>query len=92
MAAKTTQPTVSTNDAEALDRIVASIVAARGTKNTVSLSTFLADKAADSTRGIARIGAGFAAGAENASLAFVAERERQTRRTAAAILAAARAA
>ena len=90
MAAKTVN-TVETDNAE-LDRVVAAIVAARGTKNTASLSTFLADKAADSTHGIARIGAGFAAGVENASFAFAAERERQTRRTAAAILAAARAA
>ena len=35
---------------------------------------------------------GFAAGVENAAFSFAAERERQTRRTAAAILAAARAA
>lgn len=92
MAAKTTQPTVSTNDAAELDRIVASIVAARGTKSAFSLSGLLADKAADSTRGVARIAAGFTAGAENAAFSFAAERERQTRRTAAAILAAARAA
>ena len=83
--------TVETDSAE-LDRIVAAITASRGTKNGFSLSGFLADKAADSTRGVARIGAGFAAGVENAAFSFAAERERQTRRTAAAILAAARAA
>ena len=83
--------TVETDSAE-LDRICAAITAARGTKSAFSLSGFLSDKAADSTRGVARIGAGFAAGVENAAFSFAAERERQTRRTAAAILAAARAA
>ena len=91
MVAKTTQP-VASNDSEELDRICAAITASRGTKSAFSLSGLLADKAADSTRGLARIGAGFSAGIENAAFSFQAERERQTRRTAAAILAAARAA
>ena len=53
--------------------------------------TALADKVADSGRGISRIGAGFSAATENAALSYEAERLRQTRRTAARILADAKA-
>lgn len=82
--------TVVSNDAE-VDRIVAALVAARGTKRpALGISQALADLAADSGRGISRIGAGFAAATENASLAFQTERDRQTRRTAEALLAASR--
>ena len=84
--------TVETSAAE-LDRVIAALVASRGVKTQrPSLSAFLADKVADSGRGLARIGAGFTAAAENAALAFEQERERQTRRTAQTILAAAHAA
>ena len=88
MAAKNTP--VSNSDAE-VDRIVAALVAARGTKKpALGISQALADFAADSGRGISRIGAGFAAATENAALAFQTERDRQTRRTAEALLAASR--
>lgn len=87
MAANT--KTVSTETE--VDRIVAALVAARGTKKpALGISQALADLAADSGRGISRIGAGFAAATENASLAFQTERDRQTRRTAEALLAASR--
>ena len=88
MAAKNS--TVVSNESE-VDRIVAALVAARGTKKpALGISQALADLAADSGRGISRIGAGFAAASENAALAFQTERERQTRRTAEALLAASR--
>ena len=88
MAAKNS--TVVSNETE-VDRIVAALVAARGAKKpSLGLAETLADMAADSGRGLSRIGAGFAAATENAALAFQAERERQTRRTAEALLAAAR--
>ena len=88
MAAKNS--TVVSNESE-VDRIVAALVAARGTKKpALGISQALADLAADSGRGISRIGAGFAAASENASLAFQTERDRQTRRTAEALLAASR--
>ena len=87
MAANT--KTVSTETE--VDRIVAALVAARGTKRpALGIAERLADLAADSGRGISRIGAGFAAATENASLAFQTERDRQTRRTAEALLAASR--
>lgn len=87
MAAKTSTPVTSSAD---LDRVMEMIKSSRGVKSTATLSTWLADKVADSARGVARIGAGAAAGVENAAFSFAAERERQTRRTAEAILAAAR--
>lgn len=74
-----------------VDRIVAALVAARGAKKpALGLTEKLADMAADSGRSISRIGAGFAAAGENATLAFTNERERQTRRTAEHLLALAR--
>lgn len=88
MVAKST-PVANTSAAD-LDRVMAMIKEARGVKTNTSISTWLADKVADSARGVARIGAGAAAGVENASFSFAAERERQTRRTAQAILAAAK--
>lgn len=89
MAAKATP--VAQSDAAEIDRIVAAITASRGVKSASGISGWLADKAADSTRGLARVGAGFSAGVENAAFSFASERERQTVRTAKAILAAARA-
>lgn len=82
MAAKTEQ--------QRLDELVAALKANRGTKRPGNLVDRLADMAADSGRSISRIGAGFAAATENASLAFEAERERQTRRTAQHLLALAK--
>lgn len=82
--------TVVSNESE-VERIVAALVAARGAKKpALGLTEKLADMAADSGRSISRIGAGFAASAENAALAFQSERERQTRRTAEHLLALAR--
>lgn len=86
MASKTT--TVATPSE--VDRIVEQLKAARGTKRPGNLVDRLADMAADSGRGISRIGAGFSAAVENAGLAFEAERDRQTRRTAEHLLALAR--
>ena len=82
MAAKTEQ--------QRLDELVAALKANRSTKKPGTLVERLADAAADSGRGISRIGAGFAAATENASLAFEAERDRQTRRTAQHLLQLAR--
>lgn len=74
-----------------VDRIVAALVAARSTKKpSLGITETLADMAADSVRSLSRIGAGFAAAGENATLAFQSERERQTRRTAEHLLALAR--
>ena len=91
MAAKSAPvETVETNSAE-LERVMAMLVASRGTKKqSVSITEFLTDKAADSGRALSRIGAGFAAAAENAALSFEAERTRQTRRTAQFLLAQAK--
>ena len=89
MAAKSN--TVSTpSEDEKLANIIAAIKANRGTKKPGNLVDRLADAAADSGRALSRIGAGFAAATENASLAFEAERERQTVRTAQHLLAQAR--
>ena len=82
MATKTEQQRV--------EELVAALKAARGTKRPGTLIDRLADMAADSGRGLSRIGAGFAAAAENASLAFEAERDRQTRRTAQHLLSLAK--
>jgi len=88
MAANT--KTVVSNESE-VDKIIAALVAARGAKKpALGLTEKLADMAADSGRSISRIGAGFAAAGENATLAFTSERERQTRRTAEHLLALAR--
>ena len=90
MAAKSAPATVETNSAE-LERVMAMLVASRGTKKqSVSITEFLTDKAADSGRALSRIGAGFAAATENAALSFEAERTRQTRRTAQFLLAQAK--
>ena len=80
MAAKNSP--VITSDDEKLANIIAALKASRGTKKPGNLVDRLADAAADSGRALSRIGAGFAAATENASLAFEAERERQTVRTA----------
>ena len=89
MAAKSN--TVSTpSEDEKLANIIAAIKANRGTKKPGNLVDRLADAAADSGRALSRIGAGFAAATENASLAFETERERQTVRTAKHLLAQAR--
>ena len=89
MAAKSN--TVSTpSEDEKLANIIAAIKASRGTKKPGNLVDRLADAAADSGRALSRIGAGFAAATENASLAFETERERQTVRTAKHLLALAR--
>lgn len=89
MAAKTS--TVVNTSAE-LDAVVAALIASRGTKKPVAnITEWMADKVADSGRGISRIGAGFSAATENAALSYEAERLRQTRRTAARILADAKA-
>lgn len=88
MAAKTN--TVASDEAQ-LAQLIETIKAARGTKKPAgSLVDKLADMAADSGRSLSRIGAGFAASTENAALAFAAERDRQTRRTAEHLLALAR--
>ena len=94
MAAKSapveTVETVATSSDE-LERVMAMLVASRGTKKqSVSITEFLTDKAADSGRALSRIGAGFAAATENAALSFEAERTRQTRRTAQFLLAQAK--
>ena len=74
-----------------IERVMQMLVAARSTKKqSVSIIEVLTDKAADSGRALSRIGAGFAAAAENAQLAFEAERTRQTRRTAQFLLAQAK--
>ena len=89
MAAKSN--TVSTpSEDEKLANIIAAIKANRGTKKPGNLVDRLADAAADSGRALSRIGAGFAAATENASLAFETERERQTVRTAQHLLALSR--
>ena len=88
MAAKNSP--VITSDDEKLANIIAALKASRGTKKPGNLVDRLADAAADSGRALSRIGAGFAAATENASLAFEAERERQTMRTAKHLLAQAR--
>ena len=89
MAAKSN--TVSTpSEDEKLANIIAAIKASRGTKKPGNLVDRLADAAADSGRALSRIGAGFAAATENASLAFETERERQTVRTAQHLLALSR--
>ena len=85
MAAKSTV-SVSSDD-EKLANIIAALKASRGTKKPGNLVDRIADAAADSGRALSRIGAGFAAATENASLAFEAERERQTVRTAQHLLA-----
>ena len=89
MAAKSNTVSVSSDD-EKLAKIIAALKASRGTKKPGNLVDRLADAAADAGRSISRIGAGFAAATENASLAFEAERERQTVRTAQHLLAQAR--
>ena len=89
MAAKSNTVSVSSDD-EKLAKIIAALKASRGTKKPGNLVDRLADAAADAGRSISRIGAGFAAATENASLAFEAERERQTVRTAKHLLAQAR--
>ena len=89
MAAKTS---TAANPSAELDAVVAALIASRGTKKPVAnVSEWLADKVADSGRCISRIGAGFSAATENAALSYEAERLRQTRRTAARILADAKA-
>lgn len=91
MAAKQTVATPVETSSDDLERVMAMLVAARGTKKpSVSIIEFLTDKAADSGRALSRIGAGFAAATENAALAFEAERTRQTRRTAQFLLAQAK--
>ena len=66
MAAKTS--TVVNTSAE-LDAVVAALIASRGTKKPVAnVSEWLADKVADSGRGMSRIGAGFSAATESAAL------------------------
>ena len=91
MAAKQTVAAPVETSSDDLERVMAMLVAARGTKKpSVSITEFLTDKAADSGRALSRIGAGFAAAAENAQLAFEAERTRQTRRTAQFLLAQAK--
>lgn len=82
--------TETVSEQKRLDELVAALKANRGTKKPGTLVERLADAAADSGRGISRIGAGFAAATENAALAFEAERDRQTRRTAQHLLALAR--
>ena len=82
--------TETVSEQKRLDELVAALKANRGTKKPGTLVERLADAAADSGRGISRIGAGFAAATENATLAFEAERDRQTRRTAQHLLALAR--
>lgn len=92
MAAKTSTVVNPSASSDEMDRVVAALIASRGSKKPVtSISEWLTDKVADSGRGISRIGAGFAAATENAALSYEAERLRQTRRTAASILAAAKA-
>ena len=88
MAAKSNAVVLS--DDEKLANIIAAIKANRGTKKPGNLVDRLADAAADSGRALSRIGAGFAAATENASLAFETERERQTVRTAKHLLALSR--
>ena len=89
MSAKTS---TAANPSAELDAVVAALIASRGTKKPVAnISEWLADKVADSGRGLSRIGAGFSAATENAALSYEAERLRQTRRTAARILADAKA-
>ena len=89
MSAKTS---TAANPSAELDAVVAALITSRGTKKPVAnVSEWLADKVADSGRGISRIGAGFSAATENAALSYEAERLRQTRRTAARILADAKA-
>ncbi len=73
-----------------LNELVAMLKANRSVKVPGSIVDRLADMAADSGRGLSRIGAGFAAATENAALAFEAERDRQTRRTAQHLLQLAR--
>lgn len=88
MTAKNTTSVVSaSDDSEKLAHIVAMLKASRGTKKPGTLVERLADMAADSGRGLSRIGAGFAAATENAALAFETERDRQTLRTAKFLLA-----
>ena len=82
--------TETASEQKRLDELVAALKANRGTKKPGTIVERLADAAADSGRGISRIGAGFAAAKENAELAFEAERDRQTRRTAQHLLALAR--
>ena len=89
MAAKSNTVSVSSDD-EKLANIIAALKASRGTKKPGNLVDRLADAAAGAGRSISRIGAGFAAATENASLAFEAERERQTVRTAKHLLALSR--
>lgn len=87
MATKTEMKSEETR----LNELVAALKAARGVKAPRgNLVDRLADMAADSGRGLSRIGAGFAAATENAALAFEAERDRQTRRTAQHLLQLAR--
>ena len=86
MAAKNTTVVSSSSD-EQLANIVAMLKASRNTKKPGTLVERLADMAADSGRGLSRIGAGFSASVENAALAFETERERQTLRTARHLLA-----
>ena len=88
MASKNT--TVATPSTAEVDRIVEQLKAARGTKRPGNLVDRLTDLAANSTSAVSRIGAGFAAGMENAAIAYTAERERQTRKTAERLLALAR--
>ena len=91
MAAKQTVAAPVETSSDDLERVMQMLVAARGTKKpSVSVTEFLADKAADSGRALSRIGAGFAAATENAALSFEAERTRQTRRTAQFLLAQAK--
>lgn len=90
MASKTTN-TVASSDEAQLAALIETIKAARGSKKPASnLVDKLADMAADSGRSLSRIGAGFSAATENAALAFAAERDRQTRRTAQHLLALSR--
>ena len=49
---------------------------------TVSLTTLLADKIADSGNNLARLGAGFSAATDNMADAYTLEKERQLRRRA----------
>ena len=80
MAAKNSP--VITSDDEKLANIIAALKASRSTKKPGSLVDRLADAAADGGRSISRIAAGFVASTENAGIAFAAERDRQTVRTA----------
>ena len=87
MATKTEQRT----DEQRLQEIMAQLKANRtATRSSSNITERFADAAAGLGNSVSRIAAGFAAAAENASLAYDIERERQTRRTAQHLLDLAR--